>query len=171
MTDQNKNSKTYREQASEVYNRQYENWVPWMEDKYLSWFTKDNKTSYATKQQLDKSKVTGISQVDTLQDGVNGLVSGQVGKGGIAQPVGDYISKEGVNRAERGGKDDQGRSLDSQAPLGGYGQGAMDGVKNAGGGVAGGVKGAGESVTGGAKSAGGYLGGMWGGGDKGGDKK
>lgn len=42
-------SKTYRQQAGEVYNKQYENWMPWIEDKYLSWFTKDNKTSYAAK--------------------------------------------------------------------------------------------------------------------------
>jgi hypothetical protein len=56
-------------------------------------------------------------------------------------------SKEGVNRAERGGKDDKG-----SGPLGGYGDSAMSGVK-----------GAGSGVTGGAKNAGGYLGGMWGG--------
>lgn len=47
MADQNK--KTYKQQASEFYNRQYENWVPWIEDQYLKWFTKDNKASYATK--------------------------------------------------------------------------------------------------------------------------
>ncbi|KAF2797976.1 hypothetical protein K505DRAFT_234324 [Melanomma pulvis-pyrius CBS 109.77] len=150
MSDQNK--KTYSQTASEFYNRQYESWVPWAEDKYLSWFTKDNKTSYATKQQLDKTKVTGVEQVDTLQDGVNNLVGGTVGKGGIAQPIGDMTSKEGVNRAERGGKDDQGRSLESQGPLGGYGDSAVGGLKGAAGGVAGG-----------AKSAGGALGGVLGG--------
>ena len=42
-------SKTYKQQAGDFYNRQYDNWVPWMEDKYLQWFTKDNKASYATK--------------------------------------------------------------------------------------------------------------------------
>lgn len=57
---------------------------------------------------LDKSKVTGIEQVDTLQDGVNNAVGQQVGKGGVLQPVGDMASKEGINRAERGGKDDSG---------------------------------------------------------------
>lgn len=107
---------------------------------------------------LDKSKVTGIEQVDNLQDGVNGLVSGQVGKGGLAQPLGDAISKEGINRAERGGKDENGKPIESQGPLGGYGQSAADGVKSGAG-----------SVAGGAKSAGGYLGGMMGGKD--GDKK
>lgn len=61
-------------------------------------------------------------------------------------------SKEGVNRAERGGKDEQGRPLESQGPLGGYGDSAMGGLKSAGG-----------SVAGGAKSAGGWVGGMWGG--------
>tara|TARA_R110002003_G_scaffold27_14_gene1450 strand:+ start:8608 stop:8973 length:366 start_codon:yes stop_codon:yes gene_type:complete len=114
---------------------------------------------------LDKTKLTGVSQIDTLQDGVNGLVSGQVGQGGLAQPLGDGLSKEGINRAERGGKDDK-----AQGPLGGYGQGAAEGVKGAGEGVAGGVKGAGEGVAGGVKGAGGYLGGVFGG-KKEGEKK
>ncbi|KAH7082079.1 hypothetical protein FB567DRAFT_571021 [Paraphoma chrysanthemicola] len=144
--------KTYKEAAGEYYNQKYETWMPWIEDKYLSWFTKDNKASYATKQNLEKTKVTGIDQVDTLQDGVNNLVGGQIGKGGLAQPIGDHLSKEGINRAERGGKDDKGRPLEAQGPLGGYGQSAADGVKGAGEGVAGGVKG-----------AGGYIGGMFGG--------
>lgn len=174
---QNSESKTYKQQAGDFYNRQYDNWVPWIEDKYLQWFTKDNKASYATKRRsslftllfhcqhpanpfsaenLDKTKVTGISQVDNLQDGVNGLVSGQVGQGGLAQPIGDAFSKEGINRAERGGKDENGKPLESQGPLGGYGQGAVDGVKGGAGAVGSGVSNAG-------KSAGGYLGGLWGG--------
>ncbi|CAN9283300.1 unnamed protein product [Alternaria sp. RS040] len=161
MTDQNKGSqKTYKEAAGEYYNQKYETWMPWIEDQYLKWFTKDNKASYATKQNLDKTKVTGVSQVDNLQDGVNGLVGGQVGKGGIAQPLGDAVSKEGINRAERGGKDEQGKPIEGQGPLGGYGQSATDGVK-----------GGASSVAGGAKSAGGYIGGMFGGGRKGEQKK
>jgi hypothetical protein len=160
MTDQNKGSqKTYKQAAGEYYNQKYETWMPWIEDQYLKWFTKDNKASYATKQNLDKTKVTGVSQVDNLQDGVNGLVGGQVGKGGIAQPLGDAVSKEGINRAERGGKDDKGKPIEGQGPLGGYGQSAADGVK-----------GGASSVAGGAKSAGGYIGGMFGGG-KGEQKK
>ncbi|KAF2686012.1 hypothetical protein K458DRAFT_402556 [Lentithecium fluviatile CBS 122367] len=166
MTDENK-SKSYKEQAGELYNKQYENWMPWIEDKYLAWFTKDNKTSYATKQQLDKTKVTGIEQVDNLQDGVNNLVGGQVGKGGLAQPIGDAFSKEGINRAERGGKDENGNPIESQGPLGGYGQGAVDGLKGAGGGVAGGAQSAGSGLSGGVKSAGGMVSGLWGGGKKG----
>jgi hypothetical protein len=47
--NQSAESKTYKQQAGDFYNRQYDNWVPWMEDKYLQWFTKDNKASYATK--------------------------------------------------------------------------------------------------------------------------
>lgn len=39
---------------------------------------------------------------------MNSTVGQQVGKGGVLQPVGDMASKEGVNRAERGGKDDSG---------------------------------------------------------------
>ena len=31
-----------------LYNKK-ENWMPWIEDQYLRWFTSDNKASYATK--------------------------------------------------------------------------------------------------------------------------
>ena len=101
--------------------------MPWIEDKYLAWFTKDNKASYATKDSLGKTKVTGVDQVDNLQDGVNNLAAGQVGKGGLLQPVGDMASKEGVNRAERQGKDDSG----SYAPgaLGNAANPVVDGRK------------------------------------------
>jgi hypothetical protein len=44
-----KDSKTYKQAAGEYYNAKYDTWMPWIEDKYLSWFTKDNKASYATK--------------------------------------------------------------------------------------------------------------------------
>jgi len=141
---------TYTEWAKRNYNSQYESWEPWLEDKYLRWFGKDNKASYTTKNTLDKSKVTGIDQVDQLQDGVNGLVSGQLGKGGLAQPVGDWASKEGINRAERGGKDDKGQW--APGPLNSVASPVADNAKKAG-----------SSVTEGAKSAGGYLGGFMGG--------
>ncbi|KAI4594699.1 hypothetical protein KJ359_007502 [Pestalotiopsis sp. 9143b] len=107
---------TYLEWAKQKYNEQYESWMPWIEDHFLKYFTNDNKASYATKQQLDKTKVTGVEQVDTLQDGVNNLVSGQVGQGGLLQPVGDMVSREGVNRAERQGKDDKGGYLPTSVP-------------------------------------------------------
>ncbi|KAK5135445.1 hypothetical protein LTR08_005233 [Meristemomyces frigidus] len=169
--DQKKNQ-SYYEWIQNGYQHQYENWMPWIEDTYLKWFTKDNKTSYAAKgmlacrddslgvewcvqmegcaddwriDTLDKSKVTGVDQVDNLQDGVNGLVGGQFGQGGLLQPVGDAVSKEAMNRTERGGKDESGSYGGAAA---GYAQGAA------------------SSVTGGAKSAGGYLGGMLGGGKK-----
>ncbi len=45
----NEDSKSYRQMAGDYYNKQYENWMPWVEDKYLSWFTNDNKASYSTK--------------------------------------------------------------------------------------------------------------------------
>lgn len=48
MTDNNQ-TKTYKQQATEYYNQKYEIWIPWIEDQYLKWFTKDNKASYATK--------------------------------------------------------------------------------------------------------------------------
>jgi hypothetical protein len=49
MANNQDQPKTYKQQAGDFYNRQYDNWMPWIEDKYLQWFTKDNKASYATK--------------------------------------------------------------------------------------------------------------------------
>ena len=37
------------EWTKKTYNEQYEKWVPWLEDLYLRYFTKDNKASYATR--------------------------------------------------------------------------------------------------------------------------
>ena len=91
---------------------------------------------------MDKTKVTGIEQVDTVQDSVNNAVGQQVGKGSVLQPVGDFASSEGINRAERGGKDDGGSYAGA---IGGYAQSA------------------GGSVMSGAKSAGSYVSGMFGG--------
>ncbi|KAH9904976.1 hypothetical protein F4778DRAFT_780139 [Xylariomycetidae sp. FL2044] len=104
------------EWAKQKYNEQYEVWYPWIEDNILYYFTKDNKVSYATKEQLNKTKVTGVEQVDNLQDGVNNLAAGQVGQGGLLQPVGDLLSKEGVNRAERQGKDEDGSYIPTKVP-------------------------------------------------------
>lgn len=87
---------------------------------------------------MDKTKVTGVPQVDKLQDSVNSTVSGQVGQDGLLQPVGDAVSKEGVNRAERGGKDDGGSYLGSAGnTLSSAGGSVMSGAKNAGGYVTG----------------------------------
>jgi len=36
------------EWVKQQYNKQYENWVPWLEDKYLAWFG-ENKSSYIVK--------------------------------------------------------------------------------------------------------------------------
>lgn len=46
--------------------------------------------------------------MDNIQDGINNTAASTFGKGGIAQPAGDMMSKEGINRAERKGKDDKG---------------------------------------------------------------
>ncbi|KAK6501407.1 hypothetical protein TWF481_009247 [Arthrobotrys musiformis] len=115
------------ETVKQYYNRQYDIWVPWLEDQYLYYFGKDNKASYVTKQQLEKSKVTGVKQVDKLQDGVHNLAAGQVGKDGLLQPVGDLVSKQGVNRIERGGKDEDGSY---GGPLGGVTDPIIDGAKS-----------------------------------------
>jgi hypothetical protein len=136
----------------------WENWKPWLEDVYLRWTGKDNKASYTTKgmspvpfsgvkpltphpptDTLDKSKVTGVEQIDTAQDGVNNLVAGQLGRGGLAQPLGDAVSRDGISRAERRGADDKGN----------YAPGPLNSVA--------------KPVAEGAKGAGGYVGGLFGG--------
>ncbi|KAI7096670.1 hypothetical protein KC352_g38761, partial [Hortaea werneckii] len=122
----------------EGYQHQYENWMPWIEDMYLRWFTNDNKASYATKDTLDKTKVTGIEPVDKLQGDLNNTVGNQFGQGGAFQGVGDAVSKEGVNRAERGGKDDSGS----------YTGAVGDSAKSAGSGIYNTAAGAGSYVTG-----------------------
>jgi hypothetical protein len=42
----------YYEWVKQGYYHQKENWMPWVEDMYLRWFTRDNKASYATKGML-----------------------------------------------------------------------------------------------------------------------
>lgn len=83
-----------------------------------------------------------------------------MGKGGLLQPAGDMASKEGINRAERGGKDDKGS-------YGGAASSVTDPMVNnakaAGEGAASGAQGLGSSVWSSAKSAGGYVGGILGG--------
>ena len=49
LPEDKKKGKTYMEWISEGYQHQKENWMPWIEDVYLKWFTNDNKASYATK--------------------------------------------------------------------------------------------------------------------------
>ena len=155
--NQDQQKQTWPGAAYDKYNDMYESWAPWVEDLYLRYFTRHNKASYTTEDTLAKTKVTGIKQVDTLQDGVNGLVAGQLGQGGLAQPVGDWASREGVNRAERNGKDDKGGYLPSGTP-----QPISSGAEA----VANGGKSAAGAVGGGVKSVGGAVGGLFGGGKK-----
>ena len=65
-----------------------------------------------------------------------------------------------MNRAERGGKDEYGRPIEKQGPLGGYTTPLTDNAKKGGG-----------SLVEGAKDAGGYLGDWLGGGSKDASKK
>ncbi|KAI5859448.1 hypothetical protein GGS23DRAFT_600374 [Durotheca rogersii] len=114
------------EWARQKYNEQYHIWVPWLEDLYLRYFTQDNKASYATRQNLSKTKTAtaGLAplQLGALQDDAHGLAAGQLGRGGLLQPLGDGLSHEVVNRAERRGRDDRGQyvpySVDASGLLG-----------------------------------------------------
>lgn len=62
-------------------------------------------------EQLEQTKVTGVEPVNKLQDGINSTIGGQLGQGGLGEGVGDTVSKEGVNRSERGGKDESGKII------------------------------------------------------------
>ncbi|KAJ6017229.1 hypothetical protein N7451_000608 [Penicillium sp. IBT 35674x] len=140
MTPQEKQS--YGEWLKEAYNKGYERWMPWIEDQYLKWFGKgDNKASYATKDSLSKTKITGVDQVDQLQDDVHNLVGNQVGDKGLFKPVGQFASKEGINRAERNGKEADGSYAADSATTTFTDAGAK------------GMKGIGSGVTYGAQSA------------------
>lgn len=49
LPQEHRDKQTYTEWVTEAYNNQWNSWMPWVEDKYLQWFGKDNKASYATK--------------------------------------------------------------------------------------------------------------------------
>ncbi|KAL2151466.1 hypothetical protein VTH82DRAFT_6564 [Thermothelomyces myriococcoides] len=132
------------EWARNQYNKQYNIWVPWLEDLYLRYFTRDNKASYTTRQNLDKTKVTNVPQIDALQDSANNLVADQIGQAGIGQPVGDLVSREGISRVERGDTDDKGRYLPGPE---GVNSGPLVAVSGAGNAAVGGlVEGGGQAA-------------------------
>jgi hypothetical protein len=54
------------EWSKQTYNQQYEKWVPWLEDVYLRWFTKDNKTSYTAKRMMIPLLLLSPSYPSTL---------------------------------------------------------------------------------------------------------
>ena len=64
---------------------------------------------------LDKIKVTGISQIDNLQNGVNNLIEGQIGKEELLASFENAVSEKGVNCMKRGEKDEQGTYGDAAA--------------------------------------------------------
>lgn len=97
---------------------------------------------------MNKSKVTGISQVDQLQDDVYSLVGNQLGENGLAAPIGNMASKEGINRMERNGKDETGSY---GSPAAGYTDSMINNAKGS-------AQYVGNSISGGAKSAGSYMG-------------
>ncbi|KAL4868089.1 hypothetical protein BDV12DRAFT_170335 [Aspergillus spectabilis] len=141
-----KDKQSYAEWAKEAYQEQYEKWMPWLEDQYLKWFGKgDNKASYVAKDNLSKTKITGNDQVNQLQDDTNNLIGNQLGENGFLAPVGNLASKEGINRAERGGKDE---NVSHVGPLGGVTDPIVQWGQNAGSSVSSGVQSVGKSVGG-----------------------
>ncbi|KAH2845256.1 hypothetical protein KXV85_010003 [Aspergillus fumigatus] len=155
LTEDQKKKQTFGEWVKEAYNDRYEKWMPWLEEQYLKWFGKgDNKASYVAKDTLSKSKVTGIKQIDQVQDDVNNLAGNQLGDNGFLAPVGNMILKEGINRAERNGKDEDGSY---NGPLGGVTDPVADWAKGAGQSVSSGAQTVGNSISGGFQSAGNWF--------------
>ncbi|KAF7955524.1 hypothetical protein EAE96_004450 [Botrytis aclada] len=153
LSEDQRQKQPYTEWVKEAYNDQYEKWMPWIEDQYLKWFGKgDNKASYAIKDALNKTKVTGVSQIDQIQDDVHNLVGNQLGENGLLAPIGNLAGKEGINRMERNGKDEDGSyggpTLAISDPI-------INNAKGAGQGILGGAQSAGSGLASGAKSAGG----------------
>lgn len=64
--EQQQKQQTYYEWLRNGYQKQYENWKPWLEDQYLRWITKDNKASYATKGALKEKKHTRVFEREAL---------------------------------------------------------------------------------------------------------
>ncbi|MCJ1336701.1 hypothetical protein MMC09_001979 [Bachmanniomyces sp. S44760] len=89
------------EWTKKQYNSYYNDYMPWVEDKYLQYFG-ENKTSYTAKEQLKGANITGDKNIGAVTDGVAEGVGGQFSSGGLLGGVGDASSKEGFNRAERG---------------------------------------------------------------------
>ncbi|KAI1818135.1 hypothetical protein GGS20DRAFT_391834 [Poronia punctata] len=119
------------EWAKETLNEQYETWMPWVEDIFLKYFTKDNKASYVARDQLNQTKVTGIKQVDQVQDGVNNVAADQLGQGGMLEGVGDFVSKEGVERADgrrKENRDDDNNNKGNEEKNTGIGAGLVENV-------------------------------------------
>ena len=50
------------EWSKQQYSQKKEVWVPWLEDLYLRWFTKDNKASYTTKRKHMTTIPTSCSE-------------------------------------------------------------------------------------------------------------
>lgn len=71
--------------------------------------------------------------MDKIQDDTSNLIGNQIGDKGLLAPVGQFASKEGVNRAERKGKDD---SSSYMGPAGGFLEKGKEGVSSAGSGLA-----------------------------------
>lgn len=89
-----------------------------------------------------------------MQDDVNNLAGNQLGENGFLAPVGNMISKEGIKRAERNGKDEDGSY---NGPLGGVTDPVADWAKGAGQSVSSGAQTVGNSISGGFQSAGNWF--------------
>lgn len=63
---------------------------------------------------------------------MHAVAANQLGQEGLARPVGDLVSKEGLNRAERGGKDENAEYVPGQGEAAGAAEVPAAGVKDMG---------------------------------------
>jgi hypothetical protein len=92
--------------------------------------------------------------VDKIQDDTSNLIGNQVGDKGLLTPVGQFASREGVNRAERNGKDDSGSYM---GPATGLFEKGKEGASSAGSGLARGAESVQNMTLGNIPGAGGIL--------------
>lgn len=114
-------------------------------DQAPSWITCPKAKAAPRIDALSNTKVTGIDQVDKLQDDTANLVGNQIGDRGLLKPVGQFASKEGVNRAERNGKDESGSRT---GPASGLLEKGKEGASSAGSGLAQGAQSLGNATIG-----------------------
>ncbi|KAF2746589.1 hypothetical protein M011DRAFT_444825 [Sporormia fimetaria CBS 119925] len=144
--------KSYTQTATEYYHKQYNNWVPWMEEQYLKYFSKDNKASYGLKETLSSLPQSSDPDIQKIQSGLSSLVSQQIGQGGVGEPVGDEMSAQITEQERRGSGSGSGLPPVTGENLGGGSSGPLGEAAGALGGGLDGVGGGGV-VGGGKKTA------------------
>lgn len=94
--------------------------------------------------------------MDQVQDDVTNLVGNQVGDKGLLAPLGQAASKEGINRAERNGKEEDGSY---GGPAASFVDTGKNGLSSVGSGLSSGGESLKNAASGGVSGVTGLLGG------------